>query len=196
MAVRVKKIYPALKHGGYSATGLLPGEDPAAFEKLHQDLIAELRPDGPLESDVVATIVRLTWRKQNLETFRIAESARNRYSAIRSKIVPSTEPPRTYIPLGNFDRNWVPPDPAAVKAAREAAKAQAREELGGRYRFVEMGEAATIPRMFEELEVEERLLGMIERCIKQLFHLKGLKSVISSSPSVSPLKIAGPPKAA
>jgi hypothetical protein len=136
MAVRVKKIHPALKHGGYSATGLLPGEDPAAFEKLHQDLIAELRPDGPLESDVVATIVRLTWRKQNLETFRVAESARNRYSAIRSKIVPSTEPPRTYIPLGNFDRNWVPPDPAAVNAAREAAKAQAREELGGRYRFV------------------------------------------------------------
>jgi hypothetical protein len=35
MAVRVKKIHPALKHGGYSATGLLPGEDPAAFEKLH-----------------------------------------------------------------------------------------------------------------------------------------------------------------
>jgi hypothetical protein len=53
MVVRVKKIHPALKHGGYAATGLLPGEDRAAFEKFHQDLIAELHPEGPLESDTV-----------------------------------------------------------------------------------------------------------------------------------------------
>jgi hypothetical protein len=51
MVVRVKKIHPALKHAGYSATTLLPGEDPAAFDKLHQDLIAEFHPDGPLEND-------------------------------------------------------------------------------------------------------------------------------------------------
>ena len=49
MAIRVKKLFPALKHGAYSATGLLPGEDRAAFEKLHRDLQAELRPDGPFE---------------------------------------------------------------------------------------------------------------------------------------------------
>jgi hypothetical protein len=30
-----------VKHGGYSRTTLLPGEDPAAFEKLHNDLVAE-----------------------------------------------------------------------------------------------------------------------------------------------------------
>jgi hypothetical protein len=48
MSARVKKFHPALKYAGYSATGLLPGEDPAAFEELHQDLIAELQPDGPL----------------------------------------------------------------------------------------------------------------------------------------------------
>jgi hypothetical protein len=52
---------------------IAPGEDPAAFEKLYQDLIAELQPDGPSENETVATIARLMWRKQNLETFRIAE---------------------------------------------------------------------------------------------------------------------------
>jgi hypothetical protein len=100
MSVRVKKIHPALKHGGYAATALLPGEDRVAFEKLHQDMIAELRPDGPLESDIVATIVRITWRKQNLDIFRIAQSARDRYSAIRSETVPSTTPP----PCPHFDK--------------------------------------------------------------------------------------------
>src|SRR5271165_6176093 len=115
MVVRIKKIHPALKHGGYAASGLLPGEDRAAFERLHQDLIAELRPDGPLESDTVLTIVRLTWRKQNLDTFRIAQSARSRYSAIRSEKVPSTEPPLFFPGLGT-DPDWEPPDPAEVEA--------------------------------------------------------------------------------
>ena len=36
MVTRIKRRYPALKHGGYSADALLPGEDRAAFEKLHR----------------------------------------------------------------------------------------------------------------------------------------------------------------
>jgi hypothetical protein len=89
MSIRIKKIHSALKHGGYAATALLPGENPAAFEKLHHDLIAELAPTGALEDDIVATLARLVWRKQNLATFRIAEVARERYSAIKSEKLPS-----------------------------------------------------------------------------------------------------------
>ena len=37
---------PALKHGGYSTTTLLPGENRSEFEKLHEDLITEFRPNG------------------------------------------------------------------------------------------------------------------------------------------------------
>ena len=44
----------------------LPGESPADFEKLHKDLISELAPVEALENDIVATIARLLWRKQNL----------------------------------------------------------------------------------------------------------------------------------
>jgi hypothetical protein len=194
MSARVKKIHPALKHGGYAATALLPGEDPAAFEKLHQDLIAELRPDGPLENEIVVTIVRLTWRKRNLETLRIAESARKRYSVIRSEKVPSTEPPFQFYPLLDPDPDWDPPDPAEVKAAQDAAETQARKELGDRYIFVEIGEVATISRMFEDFEVEERLQAMIERCIKQLFHVKGLKSLTFTSPSALRLEFQDPRK--
>jgi hypothetical protein len=84
----IKKVHPALKHGGYAATALLPGEDPVAFEKLHRDLIAELVPNGALEDDIVATIAHLVWRKQNLSTFRIAELARNRCARLRSEKLP------------------------------------------------------------------------------------------------------------
>jgi hypothetical protein len=87
MSIQVKKV---LKHAGYAATALLPGENPADFEKLHQDLIAELKPDGPLEDDIVARMARLVWRKQNLATFRMAELARDRCEKlIREKRPPS-----------------------------------------------------------------------------------------------------------
>jgi hypothetical protein len=90
MAVRLKKLYPALKHGGYSVTGLLPGEDAAAFEQLHRELRAFYCPDGPLEEDAIASIGNLLWRKQNLGTILRAEAARKRYLAIRSEMIPST----------------------------------------------------------------------------------------------------------
>ena len=113
-------------------TGVLPGEDRAAFEQLRRDLISDLRAEGPAEPDIVDTIARLIWRKQNLETLRIAESARKRSSAIWS-IVPSTHPPLLEPHLGPVsDPNWEPPDPAVVEAARKAALAQAQEELGDR----------------------------------------------------------------
>lgn len=70
MPIRAKKLPSALKHGMYSATALLPTEDPVEFEKLHQDLITELAPNGALECDIVANIARLTWRKNNLPTLR------------------------------------------------------------------------------------------------------------------------------
>ena len=63
MSTQFNKVHPALKHAGYSATTLLPGEDSAAFETLHRALIAEFTPVGALEEDVVADIARLTWRK-------------------------------------------------------------------------------------------------------------------------------------
>jgi hypothetical protein len=45
MAERARlKRSNALKHGGYSAVGLLPGESPAEFEKHHKDVIDELGP--------------------------------------------------------------------------------------------------------------------------------------------------------
>ena len=84
MPTRFNKVHPALKHAGYSATTLLPGEDAAAFEKLHRAVIAEYNPVGALEDDIVADIARLTWRKQNLATFRVAELAVNFREVVHS----------------------------------------------------------------------------------------------------------------
>jgi hypothetical protein len=81
------KAHPALKHGGYSGTSILPGEDAAAFEKLRRDLVDEFAPKGPLEEDIVMTITRLAWRKQNLSTYRKAAFAKDRAFSIKLEAI-------------------------------------------------------------------------------------------------------------
>jgi hypothetical protein len=153
---KLKERHPALKHGAYSEMALLPGENPAEFRKLHQRLAAELAPGGALEEDIVATIARLTWRKQNLAILRLAKHAQDRWSAIRSENLPD-----------DSMLTWEDTvDPAKREALIRAAEDEARKELGENYKLVEVGEIATIDGLMKDLEVEERLGAMIDKCLK------------------------------
>jgi hypothetical protein len=157
MLTRFNKVHPALKHAGYSATTLLPGEDSAAFEKLHRALIAEFNPTGALEEDIVADIARLTLRKQNLATFRIAELAKVR----RGQII------REKIPEPDFCfSDGI--DPTERRQRYRAAEEQAQQELGETYKLIDIGEPATIEGLMKELDIKERLDGLISKCLKQL----------------------------
>jgi hypothetical protein len=48
----------------------------------------EFTPVGALEEDIFADLARLTWRKQNLQTFRIAEPGKKRQQTIEYESVP------------------------------------------------------------------------------------------------------------
>ena len=162
MSVHFKTFHPALKHAGYSATTLLPGEDKAAFEKLHRELIAELAPVGALEEDIVADVARLTWRKQNLATCRLAELAK----AHREQICSMT------MPYGPRDDE------------------RARQELGDIHELIDIGKTATLDGLMKELDLADRLQGMINRCLKQLLMVRGVKSLSSAAVSESTPQIA------
>ena len=69
------------KHGAY-AMGLLSGESPVEFEKLHRDLIAEHSPNGVLEEGIVWTMARILWRKRHMHTFGACRRAWERYDQI------------------------------------------------------------------------------------------------------------------
>src|SRR5258708_344541 len=172
MPTRFNKVHPALKHAAYSATTLLPGEDPAAFKKLHQELVAEFAPVGALEEEIVTDIARLTWRKQNLATFRIAELARRRREQIDREKVP--QPDLDLFPYGSID-------PAELGKGYRAAEEQARRELGDTYKLIDIGKPATINGLIEELDIMERLDGLISKCLKQLLMVRGVKSVSLAS---------------
>jgi len=81
-----KKPHPALKHGGYAALGLLPGEHETDFNKLQAAIIEELAPVGPVEEDIVLTIVRLVWRKNHLRTFELVRTVEDRVRAIEGRL--------------------------------------------------------------------------------------------------------------
>ena len=184
MPTRFNKVHPALKHAGYSATTLLPGEDAAAFEKLHRDIIAEFSPAGALEEHIVADIACLRWRKQNLATFRIAELANARHQKIISETVPSD---------GLHPLSFT--DPALVREGYRAAEEQARQELGEIYKLIDIGEPATIQGLMKELDIKERLDSLISKCLKQLLIVRGVKSLSPASSIAATPQISGPRKA-
>jgi hypothetical protein len=183
MPIPIDRLHPAVKHGAYSATAVLPGESPAEFEKLHRGLIDEFAPSGVLEDDIVMTMARLVWRKQNLTTLRIAWLAACQRSKIRSQKVDSS-------------MVFQPGDPVKNAEQSRAAEGQARKELGETYELIEVGRAATFDGLTEEIEIQERLDAAINRCLKQLLMVRGVKSVAAAPPSASPKRITGPSKAA
>ena len=73
------RLPPNLKHGSYSTFTVLPGENAKEYGELHQKLVKELLPDGPLEENAVKTIAQCVWRINNFSVFGRAKLARTRY---------------------------------------------------------------------------------------------------------------------
>ena len=68
---------------------------------------------------------------------------------------------------------------------------EARKGLGKDFEFVG-DESTTIHRFVQELDLEDRLDAMIDRCLKRLLYVRGLKSLSNgSSPSPRRLRAVG-----
>lgn len=183
-----RKSLSALKHGAYSATTLLPGESAAAFEKLHQELISEWSPNGALEHDVVDNLAHLLWRRRNLGTFRVAALVQRQMRRLRDDLVSTIDIPKSN-ETNDFDK--------VFNKKCHAAETKARKQLGEElYALAEMSDEATLDHLKKELDVEERLNAMIERCIKTLMLARGLKSMSITPASVAPETLPSPAKAA
>ena len=58
--------------------------------------------------------------------------------------------------------------------------------LGDVYKLIDIGEPATIDGLMKELDIKERLDGLIDRCLKRLLMVRGVKSLSSAPSSVTP----------
>jgi hypothetical protein len=167
---------PALKHGAFSRTHLLPGENAEEFERLHTQVVDELKPAGALEHDCLDTIARLLWRKQHLHMLDLAQEAASR----RDELI-KAEYRRRDIDIGQptelFDGQTE--EIAARKAAERDGEAKARKELGTRYDLIGKPEA-TEEGMLRRMAIEERLDEMIARYLKRFMIMKGVKTMVDS----------------
>jgi hypothetical protein len=83
----------------------------------------------------------------------------------------------------------LPLGPPNAKQQLKLQEAQAREEFGETYELAEIGETATVDRLFAGFRVEGRLDALIDKCLKRLLFLRGLKSLspVSASPPLQPV---------
>ena len=75
------------------------------------------------------------------------------------------------------------------------AMSQIVENLGDAFELVEIGGAATFDGLTKELAIQERLDAAINRCLKQLLMVRGVKSV-TSAPPLAAKRITGASKGA
>ena len=95
------------------------------------------------------------------------------------------------------DAPATPDSPLSMLSDSERAKVyegtddiidEVRKELGEAFRFVEIGDTATVERLLSDLEIEGRLDALIDKGLKRLLFLRGLKSLqpVSSSAPLQP----------
>ena len=195
----VNKSHPALKHGGYAATHILPGESVAAFDKLHRDLTADFTAEGALEADIVEDLAARLWRKQNLATFRTVEVARRRYDEIKDRHA-NPFAGLVFVPEAEIRKMREAHEQRELRKKAELAEREnairaadeiARNELGeDTYELAKIADTLTLACLMKDLAVEERLDAMIDKCIKRLLMAKGIKSISASSSSAPPKRLA------
>jgi len=71
-AGKARSAQNALIHGVTARRALLPGEDGDIFDALYKDLFKKFQPDGPIETEMVASAASLMWRLRRIPAFEIA----------------------------------------------------------------------------------------------------------------------------
>jgi hypothetical protein len=132
-----------------------------------------------MEEETVLSIARLTWRRQNLARFEAGQLSHYVWETLKSVVAEESDDIR------KFDKEIM----AAFDKMTEASK-RPRKAKGARdaVELVEGWKVAVLSRLLKELGVEERLDAMIDRLLKRLLFVRGLKSITSSELMATPLR--------
>lgn len=99
----------------------------------------------------------------------MAQRAQQRVIEIEEEMIQQSNP-FPALPAGSSDPN-------SIAESERATEAKARKELRDLYPLVEMGEEATVPCLLNDLAIQERLDAMMDKCLKRLLLIRGIKSV-------------------
>lgn len=166
------KSSSALKHGAYSGFTLLPGENRLEFERFRRELFAEFRPQGRLEEEIVADIARLVWRKRNLGNYELTQLT----SIVANLLATAREIAKSKADEENII-NEVDHYKIMSRNTEEKQRADKVIERDKKMKELDLRKMATLEGLLKELDVDERLGAMIDKCLKRLLFVRGIKSV-------------------
>jgi hypothetical protein len=126
---KVMRRRGALKHGAYSQSVLLPGEDPRQFKILHADLVEELAPEGRLQEETVAAIAELVWRRQNLKIVEVAPLVTLASNAVANSLLDRRPNEKSDEELRELDSTRVKQSSARKRSRRPRETAHCRSRL-------------------------------------------------------------------
>ena len=204
-----RKHLNAIKHGVFSSMAILPGEDLDEYGALVEAFGSEWSPEGPTEVDALYTLINCVWRKRRIRKF-IAERVELRsldpdHPAFDpdlmlgplnvafqqldpeqlEKLINENPAIRKHLEkkFPKHQRDLLEPADLAKKFTKNDIK-----ELFGRGRapvppgLRELHRADVVGEdLFkQELAMEERLDGMIDRALKRLLQAKGMKQMLAS----------------
>jgi hypothetical protein len=182
----LRELHPFLSPSNYSAMSVLPGENSAQFKKFREDLSDEYSPVGLSKIEQVGNIAGLMWRKKYLVTYRRARLARRYRNEVVDQRLGRSSPVGPL--LTKEDAAQARRDEQTV----ETAEREVRKDLGPDSVLLDLEEVVSFETLTKELDVHERLDGMIARAIKQLVVTKGMKEVAGLGPSTQMLRLPKP----
>jgi hypothetical protein len=161
----------ALKHGAFSEVLILPGEDPAAYEKLKKSLFAEYNVSGCPEELTMTSIAKTMWQLQRLGIYEHVQylRARGRPQSFANgprSIEEAINQIRTKLGLRNDSASDAPTVP-------EQPKEKSNDEL-----LLELGNLVTLDHLDKELDVENKLMVKLDRLFKRFFQIKAMKPLM------------------
>ena len=207
----------ALKHGGYSNLGLLPGEDPDEYNEHHRQNRLEWRPAGLSEEAIVTHMGDLLWREKNLAVYQLFALLAKKWELV---LAGANEPGFSLDDglLRILKQNLVKIVAHLKVADRVEAKqkldqgiadftSQAKEvlqkagvdtdqiltETTAELVLVLAAEGFSLEQLMRDIEVRDRLHASYARSIKLLFETKGWKAVAGlTAPPDPPRQVTGP----
>jgi hypothetical protein len=158
---------------------------------LHRGLIEELKISGPLEEDIVMAIARYMWRKRNLKTYRAIELAKKSHDQLLTTLITRSDIPRDIVRnvlRNNKTAHPEIPIPLLTKENvarvntlyKEVAKQMGEQNV----ELALIANQLTIDNLQNELLLTDRLDGMIDRAIKRLLMIRGIKSLATACEGV------------
>jgi hypothetical protein len=136
-----------------------------------------------MEEETVLSIARLTWRRGNLARFEFGQLSHWAIELLKTAVAKESHD------QSKEDKEMIAEFDKLIQTSERLQKAKRNPKDPAAVELFEAWRVAVLNRLMKELDVEERLDAMIDRLIKRLLFVRGLKSITpaaTATPSSAP----------